>query len=279
MLAAALLWGVMELTAGLLVGHYSAFEVVWLRYAVHLSLMFVVWGWRNPSLLWRTKRPFFQLSRSALMVGMPTSWIVGSKLGVSTAEMLSVFWLSPLILLFFAWWVLREQVPSIVWSLAGLSWVGVIFLMQPTFETSPHLLLFPLAMAVCFAAYVVMTRSLRTEARCANLFYTALGPFIVFTPLMMHVWVPPPPSDVLYFLGIGIMGFLGLYAIDIGAAVAPVCIGATAFDSQLIFAAAVMALVARQTPTILELVGILLLSITVAWAWVRAPYLRVLEGK
>jgi drug/metabolite transporter (DMT)-like permease len=278
-LAAGLLWTAMDVTASLFAGRYSAFQVVWLRYAVHLSLMFLVWGWREPSLLWRTKRPFFQLGRSMLMVGMPASWIVGTKLGVATSEMLSVFWLSPIILLLIAWCFLQELVSTFVWILTGIACAGALLLLRPSIQSPPHLLLLPFAMALCFAAYVAMTRSLRTEDRRANLFYTAFGVFIALAPLMARVWVTPLPRDVLVFVGIGVFGFCGLYAIDVGAAAAPVSIGAPATYVQLIFVTAAAAIVGSQEPTGLGWAGILLVSISVACAWVRAPHLRVLEAK
>ena len=279
MLAAGLLWTVMEVSASLFVGHYSAFQVVWLRYAVHLLLMFLVWGWREPSRLWITKRPLFQLGRSMLMVGMPAAWIFGTRLGVTTSEMLWFFWLSPIILLLIAWCFLQELVPRFVWIVTGLGCAGALLLLRPTIQSPLHLLLLPFAMGLCFAAYVAMTRSLRTEDRRANLFYTAFGVYIALTPLMARVWITPLPRDVPLFLAIGVLGFFGLYAIDVGAAAAPVSIGAAAFYVQLVLVTAVAAIVANQEPIGLAWAGILLLSISVACAWVRAPHLRVLEAK
>jgi drug/metabolite transporter (DMT)-like permease len=278
-LAAMLLWVVMDVTAGMFAGHYSSFEVVWLRYGVHLVLMFLVWGWRGPSLLWRTERPLFQLGRSMLMVGMPTSWILGMRWGVAEPEMLSVFWLSPLILLVIAGSFLQERVSTLVWVFTAIACVGALMLLRPNFQLPLHLLLLPLVMAVCFAAYVAMTRSLRSEDRRVNLFYTAFGVFIAFTPLMARVWTTPLPRDVPLFIGIGVFGFLSLYAIDVGAAAAPVSIGAPATYVQPLLVAAAAGVVAGQRLTELGWAGVLLISTSVAFIWVRAPHLRVFEAK
>lgn len=193
--------------------------------------------------------------------------------------MLSVFWLNPVILLLIAWCFLRELAPAFVWIVTGIACAGALLLLQPRAETPPYLLLFPLAMATCFGAYIAMTRSLRTEDRRANLFYTALGVFVVFTPLIAHVWIAPSPTDLLVFIGIGVLGFFGLYAIDVGAATAPVSVCAPVTYSQLIFVMAPAVTVASQESTGLGRIGMLLLSISVACAWIRAPHLKLLEAR
>jgi drug/metabolite transporter (DMT)-like permease len=278
-LAFVLLWAGMEATAGLLALHYSSYQVVWARYAVHLTLMLAIWGWREPASLWRTERPMFQLCRSILMVGMPAAWIMGTKLGVTTPAMLSVFWLSPVILLLMAWGALGEFAPAAIWITTALACAGTSLLLWPNFKAPPYLLLFPFVMGLCFSAYVAMTRSLRTENRLTNLFYTAAGVFVVLTPLMPHVWITPSMPDVLVFIGLGTLGFLALLAIDVGAAVAPVSIGAPITYLHLIFMTIIAAGLADRGPTHAATIGILLIAASVLYVWARAPYIKVIEAK
>ena len=279
MLAFALLWAATEATAGLLSSHYSSYQVVWARYAVHLTLMLAIWGWREPASLWRTKRPVFQLCRSMLMVGMPASWIIGTRLGVTMPVMLSVFWFSPMILLLIAASFLNEPIPTMVWIATMIACAGSLLLLSPNVGTPPYLLLFPLTMALCFAAYVAMTRSLRTENRLANLSYTAAGVFVVLTPLMPHVWITPSGPDVLLFVGIGTLGFLALLAIDLSAAAAPISIGAPITYVQLIFMTLFAASLASQGSARAATIGLLLIAASVLYVWARAPHLEILEAK
>jgi drug/metabolite transporter (DMT)-like permease len=279
MSAFALLWAAMETTAGLLKLHYSAYEVVWVRYAVHLTLMLAIWGWRKPASLWHTKRPLFHLCHSLLMVGMPASWIMGTRLGVTTSAMLSVFWLSPIILVLMARRFLHELVPPMVWIITALGCVGTMLLLWPNFKEPPYLLLFPLTMAFCFSAYVVMARSLRTENKLADLFYTGAVVFVVLTPLMPHVWITPSASDLLVFIGVGTLGFLALLAIHVSAAAAPVSIGAPITYLQLAFTTVVAAGLATQGPTRAATIGMLLISVSVLYVWTRAPHIEIIEAK
>ncbi|MGQ3076253.1 MAG: hypothetical protein ACT7A5_34725, partial [Ferrovibrionaceae bacterium] len=54
MLAFVLLWAGIEAMAANVLRHYSPYQVVWTRYAVHLALMLALWGWREPASLWQT---------------------------------------------------------------------------------------------------------------------------------------------------------------------------------------------------------------------------------
>src|ERR1051325_11973982 len=57
-----------------------------------------IWGGSNPSLLWRTRRPVFQVARSLLMLGMPVCFILALGQGSPVETVLAVFWLSPLLI-------------------------------------------------------------------------------------------------------------------------------------------------------------------------------------
>src|SRR3954468_455409 len=99
MLIFVALWAAIEDLGGRMHRLYSPYQVVWTRYVVHLAFMFVALGGRNVSRLWHTRRPVYQFARSLLMVAMPASLIVAYQHSVSPAMVLSIFWLSPLLVL------------------------------------------------------------------------------------------------------------------------------------------------------------------------------------
>ena len=226
MLAFVSLWALVEAMAAHVLRAYSPYQVVWTRYAVHLALMLLVWGWREPTSLWRTRRPVFQLARSLLMLGMPACWIIGMQLGVRATTVMALFWLSPLFILLLARLFLRERVPASIWVASVIACAGALLLHPPGAMPPLHLLLLPLGMGLCFSLYVVMTRSLRSETTRANLFYTALGVFVALSPAMPGIWVAPLPSDLLAMVGVGVLGYATLYLLDRMAAAAPVSVSA-----------------------------------------------------
>ena len=216
-------WTVVELIAAGVLARVSPFQVVWTRYVVHLVLMLLVFGWRRPARLWRSRRPAYQLLRSLLMVGMPASWIFAMQAGVDAGLLMAIFWLSPLIVLALARIMLAEVAPAGVWIAALIGWAGAFLVLgHNALPAAPMLLLLPLAMAACFSLYVVMTRSLRDEETRANLFYSAAGVALFLTPFMPAVWTTPAAGDLLVMSAVGVLGFLSLLALDRMAAAAPV---------------------------------------------------------
>lgn len=218
------LWAVVETIAHHVVFRYSPFQVVWTRYAVHLLLMLAIWA-RTPAALWRTRRPGYQLGRSLLMLVMPGSWALAMAGGTPGNVIMALFWVSPVMVLLLAAWLLGERPGALSWAATIAGYAGVLLTFRPPLPAGSQLLL-PLLMGLSFSLYVVLTRPLRFEATRVNLFYSALGVFLVLTPLMPRVWQAPPLHDVAIFIVIGVLGYLALWCVDRFAALAPVSLTA-----------------------------------------------------
>lgn len=233
MAAFVLVWTVVEATAASLLKRYSPYQVVWTRYAVHLVLLALICGWRQPSRLWRTTRPGFQIARSLLMLVMPASWVVSTQWGVPMSTTMAVFWLAPLLIMGWAAIFLGERSPWWMWGLCALASLGGMVLFVPQWPPAPWLLAAPVAMAASFSLYIVMTRSLRTEGVRANLFYTALGVLLALTPFMPGLWITPGLADLARMAAVGALGLVGLWMVDRLAAAAPVSVSAPVCYLQL----------------------------------------------
>lgn len=266
----AVLWAVVEALASGILQRYSAFQVVFTRYVVHLALMALIWGLRDPGSLVRTGRPLFQLARSAMMVVMPASFVFASRAGVEPRTLTWVFWLSPLLILALATLWLRERPSALAWLGALLAWLGTQLLSEPPSLPALSSALFPVAMASSFGLYVVMTRSLRSESTRANLFYSAFGVAVCLAPLMPGRWRTPTPLDLAAMTGVGVLGFVVLYALDRATALAPLRSTAPVIFVQLpAFFAIELAATAGQVGT-RALLGAGLVVVVVAAGWLRA---------
>jgi drug/metabolite transporter (DMT)-like permease len=275
MLAFVVLWTVVEQLASGVLNAYSPYQVVWTRYAVHIALMLALWGWREPATLWRTRRPAYQIIRSLLMLGMPASWVVSMQHGVDPQTLMAVFWLSPLLILALAHVALGERAPWPVWLAGALVCVGanLLFLHRPVPPLAS--LLFPLGMALSFSLYVVMTRSLRSETLRANLFYTALGVLLALTPALPGLWRSPSPHDLAVMVGVGVLGFGALYALDRMAAAAPVSLAAPVTSLQLVCMLGVAWISGHTHEGWRAGAGVLIIGLVTVGLWARERALPV----
>lgn len=276
LIAFVALWAAEEALTARVVGRYGLPQIVWLRFVLHLLLLWALWGRRDPASLWRTKRPLYQLARSSMLVGMPAFWILGAQRGLAPALLMSVFWLAPLLILGLAHVLLRERVSRKVWLAAALACFGVFALTGPHAVPRPQLLVFPLGMALCFSLYVVMTRSLRSEPTRTNLFYTGLGVCLLLTPWVAQNWITPSAPDLLVHAGVAVLGLGGLFALERLTAAAPVSNFAPLVYLQIPFAMGIAWGLEQYDPTLRTLVGMLAIGAAAAYAWKRLPKRRAL---
>lgn len=269
MIAFVTLWAVVEVVAIPLFVRIPGYEVVWARYGVHLTLMLLIWGWREPAVLWRTRRPLYQLGRSLLMLGMPASWIMAGEHGVGPSVLMTVFWCAPLIALALIPVVLKERVKPRYWVAAGVAYVGACFVTIPAVPSTLSGIVFPFSMAATFALYVVMTRSLRGETLRANLFYTALGVFVPLSFVMPTVWVQPTLHETFVLVGVGVLGFGALLALDRSASTAPLSASVPLIYVQGPIMVALVAAVGYAQLDARTLIGVVLIGCPIVYLWLR----------
>ncbi len=212
MCVAMLTWAAIESIAGLFSQYYASYQVVWLRYSTHLLFMLAVFGPRYKTRLIRTKHVLLQIARALMMLGMHLCFIWAVR-RIPLHDAVSVLWVSPLLLMVMALW-LRERVKPVYWIVTLIAIAGMLMVLQPGRETLGTSVVFSLGMGVCFSLYQLTTRLMPDESILASLFYTAFGVWVPLSLLMPSHWVAPTPHDLALMVGIGLIGFVTLYALD-----------------------------------------------------------------
>lgn len=221
MAVAMLLWIVIEKSGGEVLAAVPPLELVWLRYLVHLALMLVFVAPRQPLQLFRTRYPALQIGRSVLMLGMPLFWIMAA-IRMPMPTVMAIFWAVPLIAVVLAAVLMRERPSVVLGALIGLGYLGTLLMLRPGMPPGRGGPVFALAMAGCFALYLVGTRWLRREPTQVNLFHSALSVFVLLTPVMPYVWRWPTPQSLVPILVIGVLGYVVLWCLDRALHLAPV---------------------------------------------------------
>jgi drug/metabolite transporter (DMT)-like permease len=224
MILAMVMWAIIENIPGFFTQHYTTFEIVWLRYSVHLVFMLVIFGPRVKLRLVRTKRLGLQLVRGLLMMGMHLSFIFAVKY-IPVHTTMAGFWIAPLLLLGLSAWR-GEKPDKLQWAITLLAFGAILVILRPLDGIQHPATLLSLGMAVCFVLYMQMTRAMTGEDLLASLFYTAFSVWIVLSFLMPFYWVTPNVWDMLLFVAIGLLGFLCIYGFDKAAEIAPTWVSA-----------------------------------------------------
>lgn len=127
---AMLLWPIVEWLALTLSKPYSPFEVVWVRYGVHLVLMLALWTPGGPARLVRTRRPGLHVIRALTMLGMPACFVLAITRMPLDAVM-SLFWISPLVAMLLAAMWLGDRPGRRRWTSSAAAYGGVLFVLEP----------------------------------------------------------------------------------------------------------------------------------------------------
>ena len=213
MVAAMLLWPIIEGIGGTLLASMPPLELVWLRYFFHLSFMLLVVSPRRPVALFQTRYPARQAGRSLLMLTMPLCWILAAS-RIPISVVMAIFWTTPVLAVGGAAILLHERVQPATVILLGMGYCAAIFVLHPVMPHGRGGVLLAIGMSLSFAVYLVGTRWLRREPTQVNLFHSALSVFVVLTFAMPFIWRRPDPSAWGAALVIGLMGYALLWCLD-----------------------------------------------------------------
>lgn len=207
------IWALMEIITSYASQTYSLYQVVWVRYAVHLLFMLLVFAPRQGLRLVTTHRLGLQIGRGLMMLAMPVSFILAVD-HMPTGNILSIFWLAPLMIMLLSLLLMKEGAAWYYWVLMLVGFGCILVITRPTGSGTVWGLILSLVMGLSFSLYVVMTRMLREEPTLTNLFYTAVSVLIPLAFKLPGVWRPLNLPGVLMMAAIGMLGFALLWVLD-----------------------------------------------------------------
>lgn len=189
----------------------SVGQVTLARFTVQAGLMLplllclrVSWRIANGQAGW--------LALRALVALIFTATFVAAVSVMPIADALAILFVSPFILMMLGRYWFKEEVGTgrVILSLVGFG--GALLVIQPSLIRLGWVALLPLATALFFAIYLLITRRLSTQMHpVAMQAYTAvvavlfLGPWVLLHSGEVIAWVQPPNVSYWWFLaGVGI---------------------------------------------------------------------------
>jgi len=185
------------------------------------------------------------------------------------ADALAIVFVAPFIVLLVGKFYLGEDVGPRRVGAALVGFVGVLFVIQPSFAAFGAVALFPLGTAVAFAFYILVTRGLSRKAHPVTLqFYTGLLASLFCLPVMMlaqgsgsdmlsPVW--PVGTAWLWLLGVGFFATLSHMMMTYALSLAPSATLAPLQYFELPVATFFGYLVFGDFPNALSLIGIVII--------------------
>jgi drug/metabolite transporter (DMT)-like permease len=261
-LAALLLFALLDATSKHLSQTYSVPLLVWARYTFHFLMMLLFLA---PSMRWKlvaTKRPLLQAVRGGLLVAV-TGFAMAAFRIMPLAETTALLFVTPLFVALLAGPLLGERVGRRRWLAIVAGFVGTLLIARPGSSLSLIGIVLTLAAAGCYSLYQIQTRLLSpTENTFTMLFYTALMGTLMMTVGLPWFWSGPLPSllDALLIASLGIYGGTGHFLLIRAFRHAPASTLSSFQYSQLIWATLLGWLFYDQLPDAPSLVGMSIIA-------------------
>ena len=182
------------------------------------------------------------------------------------ADALAIVFVAPFIVLLVGKFYLEEDVGPRRVGAAMVGFVGVLFVIQPSFAAFGAVALFPIGTAVAFAFYILVTRRLSRKIHPVTMqFYTGLIASLICMPVMIlaqgsgsalldQVW--PVGIAWLWLLGVGFFATLSHMMMTYALSLAPSATLAPLQYLELPVATLLGYLVFSDFPNTLSLIGI-----------------------
>ena len=208
MLAAVLLFSVMDALGKAISHETNTVMAIWARYLGQSVAVFLIVVPKMPTVL-KTGYPKLQLLRSVFLLAATTFFFFGITL-IGLAESTAIMDLSPVLISLGAALLLGERFGKRRATGVLASLAGAIIIIRPGGEVfSPYAIL-PLIGACCFAGYALTTRFVgRDEDAWTSLLYTALVGALVMSAIVPAYWDTPTGTTIAMMLAVGTIGAAG----------------------------------------------------------------------
>jgi len=208
MLGAGLCFAALDAISKHLTQTFPVPMLVWARYTVHLALMLIFLAPSMRARLIATQRPVALAVRALMLVGTSGFAMAGFSI-MPLAESTAFLFVTPLIVVILARWLLGESVSAGRWFAIVAGFSGALLIARPGGALSTQGIVLMSLAAGCYAIYQVQTRQMSlTENTVVMLFYTALVGTVAMSLAAPLYWGGPMP-DAWQGLSIASLGIFG----------------------------------------------------------------------
>jgi len=254
-LAAAFSFAALDGLAKHLTARFGTPQMVWFRYTFHVIAMLLLALPFLRGRLFAARNWRWQFGRGLLLLGCTLLSFTGLHY-LPLAEFTAIGFVAPLIVTAVAARFLGEAVSRARWVAVIAGFIGVLIIIRPGSGIFGWAALIPLAMAVVYAIFQVLTRHFAGEDDpLTTLFFSGLVGALAVSTFVPFYWVTPSPGDWFLLIALGLIGAGGHWMLILAFQRADASILAPMTYTHLVFAIILGMVVLGTTPDHWSFIG------------------------
>ena len=191
--------------------NYNVLMIVMIRYWFFAAFVITIAQRQAGSIraAAKTSQPILQITRGTLLA-LEICVMVSAFVLLGLVESHAIFACYPLLIAALSGPVLGEQVGWRRWVAIGIGFVGVLVILQPGYAVFAPAAVIPLASALMFALYGLLTRyAARKDTTATSFFWTGVSGAVVMTVIGVWYWEPMTAGDWVWMGALCITGATG----------------------------------------------------------------------
>jgi drug/metabolite transporter (DMT)-like permease len=210
---AMLCFASMDAVSKSLVVDYSVGQLMWVRYFLLCIFAWLLVRKQGVRAALRSRKPGLQIFRSLVAVVEGAMFVLAFRY-LPLADTHAVAATSPLIVIALGVLFLGEKASPARWLAVAAGFVGVLLIVRPGFRTLDWPLLLPLAGALLWAGYQLLTRlNARYDQPNTSLLWSAIVALIATSFVGPLDWKWPTPMAWAMMIAVAFIGAIAHYAL------------------------------------------------------------------
>jgi drug/metabolite transporter (DMT)-like permease len=256
MCGAVVLFAFNDTAAKYLNGHMHTVQVVWARYMAAFALAIILLNpTRNPQVM-RTRRPWLQLGRSALLLASTVLNFFALRY-LQLDEAVSIIFCTPFIVAALGGPMLGEWIGWRRWTAIVVGFAGILLVTRPGAGGIHPAALLVVGAAICYALYSISTRVLaRSDSDATTNFYSNLVGAAAITVAMPFYWTSQgDPLVIALMCSMGLFSGFGHFLLVRAHRLTPAGVLAPFIYTEIVWMIALGFLVFGDVPSRWTLAG------------------------
>ena len=252
-------FGILDTIQKTAVQYHSVFVLLFVKYTFCLIFSFFIAKKNNVKKYYLSHNYKIQITRCVLSVCEACFFVLSFRY-LALADAHTIGSLSPVLVVFFSYLILKEKINLATWVAIGISFFGVLLIMRPGLTIFNPYLIIPLFAAFFYSLFQIATRlNAQYDDNETMLFYNGLIGVIITSILSLFFWQPLHSFSFIFFIFLGFFFCMGLFLQIKALSITPASVLAPYNYTIIVWAILFGLVVYKEIPDIFTIIGAIII--------------------